>query len=312
MKLGRRRKKSWEEMTGLERFREENERLKTENAFLERLRNCIVGERDRKAQIVSIIKELVNDGKRLDILLVYAGLACSTYYYHLKRLCSGDKNQDLKHRIQFIFHVHKENYGYRRITLELRKQGLCVNHKKVHRLMKTMGLAARVRRKQRYYSYKGEVGRTVVNLIKRQFKASKPYENCYTDITEFTIPASSKRLYLSTVLDGCNSEIIVYQLSTSPNLKLVKRMLNQAFPDDRYDNTILHSDQGWQYQHQSYHDFLNKRGILPSMSFKGSSYDNGMMEAFFSVLKSEMFYGFEKTFKSLEALKRAIIEYIDY
>lgn len=88
MKLGRRRKKSWEEMTELERFREENERLKTENAFLERLRNCIVGERDRKAQIVSIIKELVNDGKRLDILLVYAGLARSTYYYHLKRLCS--------------------------------------------------------------------------------------------------------------------------------------------------------------------------------------------------------------------------------
>ena len=72
------------------------------------------------------------------------------------------------------------------------------------------------------------------------------------------------------------------------------------------------SDQGWQYQHQYYHQFLEDKGIQPSMSRKGDSPDNGMMESFFGILKSEMFYGYEKTFHSLEQLEQAIVDYIDY
>lgn len=116
-------------------------------------------------------------------------------------------------------------------------------------------------------------------------------EKCYTDVTEFAIPASSQKLYLSPALDGFNSEIIAYNLSTSPNLEQVKVMLEQAFTEKHYENTILHSDQGWQYQHDSYHRFLENKGIQPSMSRKGNSPDNGMMESFFGILKSEMFYG---------------------
>lgn len=255
---------------------------------------------------------MVRGGFRLDILLEFSGLARSTYYYHLKQLNKLDKNKVLKAKIKMIYDEHKGNYGYRRITLELRNQGFLVNHKKVQRLMKRMNLTARIRRKRKYSSYKGEVGKKADNLIQRHFEASKPYEKCYTDVTEFAIPASSQKLYLSPVLDGYNSEIIAYQLSTSPNLEQIKTMLTQAFPDEHYDNTILHSDQGWQYQHQFYHEFLNQKGIRPSMSRKGNSPDNGMMESFFGILKSEMFYGFEKTFKSLDELKRAIINYIDY
>ena len=255
---------------------------------------------------------MVRGGFRLDILLEFSGLARSTYYYHLKQLNKLDKNKVLKAKIKMIYDEHKGNYGYRRITLELRNQGFLVNHKKVQRLMKRMNLTARIRRKRKYSSYKGEVGKKADNLIQRHFEASKPYEKCYTDVTEFAIPASSQKLYLSPVLDGYNSEIIAYQLSTSPNLEQIKTMLAKAFPDEHYDNTILHSDQGWQYQHQFYHDFLKQKGIRPSMSRKGNSPDNGMMESFFGILKSEMFYGFEKTFKSLDELKRAIIHYIDY
>lgn len=255
---------------------------------------------------------MVRGGFRLDILLDFSGLARSTYYYHIKQLKQVDKDKELKAEIKAIYDEHKGNYGYRRITLELRNQGFLVNHKKVQRLMKRMNLTARIRRKRKYSSYKGEVGKKADNLIQRQFEASKPYEKCYTDVTEFAIPASSQKLYLSPVLDGYNSEIIAYHLSTSPNLEQIKRMLAQAFPDEHYNNTILHSDQGWQYQHQFYHEFLNQKGIRPSMSRKGNSLDNGMMESFFGILKSEMFYGFEKTFKSLEELKQAIINYIDY
>lgn len=255
---------------------------------------------------------MASGGFRLDLLLEVARLPRSTYYYQLKQLDRLDKDKDLKAEIQEIYYEHKGNYGYRRITLELRNRGFVVNHKKVQRLMKILGLSAQIRRKRKYSSYQGEVGKKADNLIQRQFEASKPMEKCYTDVTEFAIPNSTQKLYLSPVLDGFNSEIIAYNLSTSPNLEQVKAMLDQAFTEEHYENTILHSDQGWQYQHQYYHQFLEDKGIQPSMSRKGNSPDNGMMESFFGILKSEMFYGYEKTFHSLEQLEQAIVDYIDY
>ncbi|KIS04387.1 transposase [Streptococcus equi subsp. zooepidemicus Sz12is] len=150
----------------------------------------------------------------------------------------------------------------------------------------------------------------VKQLAQEDFEGSKPYEKCYTDVTEFTLPEG--QLYLSPVLDGYNSEIIDFTLSRSPDLKQVQTMLEKTFPADSYNGTILHSDQGWQYQHQSYHHFLETKGIRPSMSRKGNSPDNGMMESFFGILKSEMFYGLETTYQSLNELEQAITDYIFY
>ena len=248
----------------------------------------------------------------LDILLKAIKLARSTYYYHLKQLDKPDRDQELKAEIQSIFIEHKGNYGYRRIHLELRNRGYLVNQKRVQRLMKVLNLQAKMRQKRKYSSHKGDVGKKAENLIQRQFEGSKTMEKCYTDVTEFAIPASTQKLYLSPVLDGFNSEIIAYNLSTSPNLEQVKTMLEQAFTEKHYENTILHSDQGWQYQHDSYHQFLEGKGIQASMSRKGNSPDNGMMESFFGILKSEMFYGYEKSFQSLKQLEQAIVNYIDY
>ncbi len=248
----------------------------------------------------------------LDLLLKAIKLARSTYYYHLKQLDKPDKDQELKAEIQSIFIEHKGNYAYRRIYLELRNRGYLVNHKRVQGLMKVLNLQAKMRQKRKYSSHKGDVGKKAENLIQRQFEGSKTMEKCYTDVTEFAIPASTQKLYLSPVLDGFNSEIIAYNLSTSPNLEQVKTMLEQAFTEKHYENTILHSDQGWQYQHDSYHRFLESKGTQASMLRKGNSQDNGMMESFFGILKSEMFYGYEKTFKSLNQLEQAIIDYIDY
>ncbi|MEF2809592.1 MAG: IS3 family transposase [Streptococcus sp.] len=311
-KMGRKRKKTWEEMTELERLQEENERLRTEVSYPKKVKRTRRQGRSLTARKAETIREMVTGGFRLDLLLETAGLARSTYYYQLKQLDGFDKDKELKAEIQSIYCEHKGNYGYRRMTLELRNRGFMVNHKKVQRLMKVLGLSARIRRKRKYSSYQGEVGKKAENLIQRQFEASKPMEKCYTDVTEFAIPNSTQKLYLSPVLDGFNSEIIAYNLSTSPNLEQVKAMLDQAFTEEHYENTILHSDQGWQYQHQYYHQFLEDKGIQPSMSRKGNSPDNGMMESFFGILKSEMFYGYEKTFKSLNQLERAIVDYIDY
>ena len=244
----------------------------------------------------------------LDILLKAIKLARSTYYYHLKQLDKPDKDQELKAEVQLIFIEHKGNYGYRRIHLELRNRGYLVNQKRVQRLMKVLNLQVKMRQKRKYSSH----GKKADNLIQRQFEGSKTMEKCYTDVTEFAIPNSTQKLYLSPVLDGFNSEIIAYNLSTSPNLAQVKTMLEQSFTEKHYENTILHSDQGWQYQHDAYHRFLESKGIQASMSRKGNSPDNGMMESFFGILKSEKFYGYEKSFQSLKQLEQAIVDYIDY
>ncbi|CYY03547.1 integrase catalytic subunit [Streptococcus suis] len=255
---------------------------------------------------------MVAEGFRLDVLLTIAQLVPSTYHYQVKQLDKPDKDKDLKAEIQAIYDENKGNYGYRRIHLELRNRGFSVNHKKVQRLMKELGLTARIRRRKRYKSYKGDVGKKAPNLIERAFEGAKPFEKCYTDVTEFALPNCAEKLYLSPVLDGYNSEIIDFTLSRSPNLIQVKTMLEKVFPEETYPNTIFHSDQGWQYQHEVYHRFLASKGIRPSMSRKGTSTDNGMMESFFGVLKTEMFYGFEKNFKSLDQLEQAITEYIFY
>ncbi|WP_390614065.1 IS3 family transposase [Streptococcus lutetiensis] len=310
-KMGRKPKKTCKEMTELEHILEENERLRTEVAYLKKFEGIALEGRSLTAQKVETVRELVSGGFRLDLLLKTAKLARSTYY-QLKRFNRAKKDKKVKEMIQTIYDDHKGNYGYRRIHLELRNRGFVINHKKVQRLMKLMGLADRTRCKRKYSSYKGEIGKKADNLIQRQFEGAKPYEKCYTDVTEFALPNIREKLYLSPVLDGYNSEIIEFTLSRSPDLKQVQTMLKRAFPATSYQGTILHSDQGWQYQHQSYHDFLASKGIRPSMSRKGNSPDNGMMESFFGILKSEMFYGYEKTFKSLDKLEQAITDYIFY
>ncbi|MFR7110685.1 IS3 family transposase [Streptococcus pneumoniae] len=267
------------------------------------------GKRERRK--TEIVQELMTEFS-LVLLLKSIKLARWTYYYHLKQLDKTDKDQELKAEIQSIFIEHKGNYAYRRIYLELRNRAYLVNHKRVQGLMKVLNLQAKMRQKRKYSSHKGDVGKKAENLIQGQFEGSKTMEKCYTDVTEFAIPASTQKLYLSPVLDGFNSEIIAFNLSTSPNLEQVKSMLEQAFTEKYYENTILHSDQGWQYRHDSYHRFLESKGVQASMSRKGNSQDNGMMESFFGILKSEMFYGYEKTFKSLNQLEQAIVDYIDY
>ena len=90
-------------------------------------------------------------------------------------------------------------------------------------------------------------------------------------------------------------------------------MLNLAFKEnENYENLIFHSDQGWQYQHNSYQKRLKEKNITQSMSRKGNSLDNGLMECFFGLLKSEMFYEQEAKYKTLEELEKAIEDYIYY
>jgi len=244
----------------------------------------------------------------LSLLLEISGLARSTYYYYAKRRTEPDKYSEIKEQITNIYHENRGRYGYRRITMELRNRGHLINHKTVKRLMKAVGLLCRVRMKK-YRSYRGEVGKIAPDLLGRDFEATAPNQKWVTDVTEFSL--FGQKLYLAPILDLFSRDIVSYTLSDRPLLSMTMEMLHQAFvqiPDGV--NLILHSDQGWQYQHKHYQDMLKSKGVRQSMSRKGNCLDNAVMENFFGLLKSELLY--LQDFYSMEHFKTEIIDYIDY
>ena len=151
------------------------------------------------------------------------------------------------------------------------------------------------------------MGKIVPNLLERNFEAKKPNQKWVTDVTEFHL--FGQKLYLSPILDLCSRDIVSYALSDRPGLPMVIRMLDSAFaqiPDST--NLILHSDQGWQYQHKHYQRMLKKKGIRQSMSRKGNCWDNAPMESFWGKLKQEWLN--EQHFHTREEAKAAVFEYI--
>jgi transposase InsO family protein len=235
-------------------------------------------------------------------------MARSTFYYHLKQSRLPDKYAREKEEIKNIYHEHKGRYGYRRISVEMQKRGYMVNHKTVLKLMNVHGIKCQVRLRK-YRSYKGEAGRIVPDLLKRNFVALKPNQKWVTDVTEFSL--FGQKLYLSPIMDLYNREIVSYNIADRATFHQTMLMLDEAMkklPDST--DLILHSDQGWQYQMKQYQSRLQQKGIRQSMSRKGNCLDNAVMENFFGLLKSELLY--LQKFTSVDHFRKELEEYINY
>ncbi len=244
---------------------------------------------------------------KLRRLLAYSKLPRSTFYYNGRR-SKEEKYTKEKAEIQELFETNKGRYGYRRITALLRQRGIKINHKTVLKLMKSLKIRGK-QYKSKYHTYKGEVGKIADNLLNRDFTASKPYEKIATDVTQFNV--CDNKVYLSPVMDLYNKEIVSYSISLSPNLNQIREMLQGLFEKlPAGAIPIFHSDQGWQYQHESYQTQLKEHNIIQSMSRKGNCMDNGAMENFFGRLKVEMFYG--EKFQTVDEFIHCLEEYIDY
>ena len=244
----------------------------------------------------------------LAILLSIARLARATYYYQAKRLNKPDKYAEIREQITRIFHENKGRYGYRRITMELCNRGYTINHKTVRRLIREENLVCKVRMKK-YCSYKGGVGKVAPNLLERDFDTTTPNQKWVTDVTEFGL--FGQKVYLSAILDLHSQDIVSYTIVDRPALSMVTRMLEMAFSNTEDTNgLIVHSDQGWQYQHRHYQRMLQEKGVQQSMSRKGNCLDNAVMENFFGHLKSELLYLQE--FDAMEQFKDQLVEYLDY
>lgn len=214
--------------------------------------------------------------------------------------------------INQCFYESNKVYGCRRIKIDLKdKYGLILSKNKISKIMKDNHMIAR-RPKGKYNSYKGKIGKVFVNVIHRDFKASRPLEKITTDVTEFRFPWG--KVYFQCYLDMYNSEILSYEISENPSYASTWRMLEYLI--SRYRNklkgTIFHSDQGWQYQYFMYVNRLKSIGAIQSMSEKGNCLDNSIMENFFGLLKKEMFYGQEYKYKSYKEFKKALENYIDW
>ena len=240
--------------------------------------------------------------------------------YWQKRFDRENPDAELEER---ILNIRKENkdYGYRRIHKELVNQGLKVNKKKVHRIVKKLELQVRsfTRKSRRFSTYKGVVGKIAPNRINRRFNTSIVHQKITTDTSEFKYyerdpngNVAVKKLYLDPFMDLYNLEIISYSISPHPSGKSIINSLKEAIEktnDCRYRRTF-HSDRGWAYQMNDYIALLKENHIFQSMSRKGNCFDNSPMENFFGILKQEMYYGVIYT--SFEELKTAIENYIRY
>ena len=134
-------------------------------------------------------------------------------------------------------------------------------------------------RVNKYKSYKGEVGKAAENILQRNFNAENPYEKWVTDVTKFKV--AGNKLYLSPIMNLFNGEIIRYNLSTSANYNQIDNILNKAFrrrakDGKKHMQTILDSDQGWQYRMVMYQNKLKNNNITQSISRKGNCLDNGV------------------------------------
>ena len=176
--------------------------------------------------------------------------------------------------------------------------------------MRELGLQVRSRKGKKFTTYRGTIGHIAPNRLARDFTATGPNQKWVTDITEFKAKDGGK-VYLSPILDLFNNEIVSYTLSYSPNWAQVEKMLKLAVKRlNKTSGSILHSDQGWQYQMAAYRQILTEHGIIQSMSRKGNCLDNAAMESFFGRLKTECFYG--KEFKTKEEIVEAVRDYLDY
>lgn len=241
-------------------------------------------------------------------------VARSAYYKWLKRTPSESQkvNEQLVEWIKQRYEETNGILGYRQMTITInREHEVQYNKKRIYRLMQILHLKSVTRiKKKNYIPSTSEI--TAENVLNRDFHADAPNEKWLTDVTEFKYYEGTvvKKLYLSAILDLYDRRIAAYQIRESNNNELVFSTLDEAIARNPDARPLFHSDRGFQYTNRIFHQKLIDAGMIQSMSRVGRCIDNGPMEGYWGILKSEMYY--LRKFTSKEELTAAIEEYITY
>ena len=240
------------------------------------------------------------------------GVSHAAYYKWLNREISEEEleNQKIANLIREYDDRFGHILGYRRMTLYINHfNGTDYKVKRIHRIMKVIGIHAIIRQRRKQYT--NATPETVAaNRLNRDFHADKPNEKWTTDVTEFKIPEVNKKLYLSAILDLYDRVPVSYVISTRNDNPLVFKTFDkaiEAYPDA---TPLFHSDRGFQYTSKVFQMKLQKQGMDQSMSRVGHCIDNGPTEGFWGIIKTEMYAMYKITDEA--SLRDAIESYLHF
>ena len=236
----------------------------------------------------------------------------SSYYKWLNRKETEQEieNRALIGKIKIIQESRNYIYGARRLTMILNKNANEKhNRKKIHRLMKIAGIECQIRKKRKSITKAAPGSQAAENILGRDFAADAPDRKWLTDVTEFKYGKDGKA-YLSAILDLGDKRIVSYVIGHFNNNMLAFDTFDIAVKENPKASPLFHSDRAYQYTSPIFRAKLKNAGMTQSMSRVGNCIDNGPMEGFWSILKSEMYH--LNKFNTYEELKAAIDEYINF
>ena len=183
------------------------------------------------------------------------------------------------------------------------------SRKRIHRIMKILDIHALIRKKRKKYKT-AKPEETAENKLARNFYTTAPNKKWVTDVTEFKIPNSRKKLYLSAILDLYDRYPIAFVISGRNDNRLVFKTFDKAIEKNPTAKPIFHSDRGFQYTNKNFQKKLKDTDMIQSMSRVGHCIDNGPIEGFWGIIKSEMYQMYEILDEA--SLRYAIKDYIRF
>ena len=228
----------------------------------------------------------------------------SSFYKWKNKSTLRDNNLYLKKEIQGIA-LEFPFYGYRRITKELERRSIDINHKKVLRIMKEDNLLCRRKKQFKPVTTQSNHGLKIYPNLIENIKVTGLNQVWVADITYIRLV--NEFIYLAAILDIFSRKCIGWALSRDINTLLVLNALEMAISKRRFlrfINLIHHSDRGVQYASRDYVEMLQHNGIQISMSRSGNPYDNAFAESFNKTIKVEEVYineyeTFEEAYKNI-------------
>lgn len=244
-----------------------------------------------------------------------AGIPRSSYYKWLNRVVPEQEalNKILAENIKAIHEEFPEK-GYRMIRDILeRDYGFPVSDNRVLRICRALGIKSTIKYRNEGCTVSDRNPQHIAeNVLGRDFHADRPNEKWLTDVTEFKyyIGEEKRKIYLSAILDLFDRRIVAYVIGDRNNNPLVYDTFDKAVAANPDARPIFHSDRGFQYTSNEFHQKLKDQKMVQSMSRIGKCIDNGPMEGFWGILKRERYY--KRKFSSRESLVTMIENYIEY
>lgn len=223
------------------------------------------------------------------------GVSTSGFYAWAARRAAGPTGAqraeaELVERIRVAHTASRGRYGAPRVTAQLARDGMPVNHKRVERLMALEGLQGRCGRRRTRTTIRDPQAAPAADLVQRDFAQLSLDLLWIGDVTY--IPTGEGFLYLATVIDACSRRLLGWSIADHLRTELCLGALDAAIGlrggKPTIDGVIFHSDHGCQYTSDAYRSACALAGVTQSMGTVGDSYDNAMAEAFFASFKREL------------------------